>query len=391
MREYPQEPRGKAALTGERLRDLARAYGAGAKLPTMRRLSEELDTPPATLKRALTNLEAEGVLRRREGSRGIFVSDTLNRRRVALVCDPSFFGGAGLSPFWGMLIERIQERAAASQDEEISLHFTRPLAAGGAPAAPRDRGRLPLHEDLTTAVCQGRVHGVLGIGLPESVAHWLEMSGLPLVSFAGAGRTSVGVDYAAMIDVLTDALVRQGCRHIEMWCPAYRTPAAEQAARDISNRDAFARALTGAGLPFDASQYRRCRHLIRRSGGGSLHAMPYGEQGYETALSVFGPGTPPGARPDGVVVLDDMMTLGALGALQALNLRAGRDVRIATHANAGSPALVGWESFLTVAEVDPARIVDEMFRLLGGQMERETAGGACVLVPPSLHLPTAAG
>ena len=387
--------RGSAALLRERLAEMARLRGPGARLPTVRELCMELETTPATLNLALARLEQEGVLRRRQGS-GIFVAPDYGRRRVALVCDPAFFGGwAGVSPFWNILVERVRERARVG-NEDLSFHFALPVNTPGPGALPPQRSApeatLPLHEGLAAAVRDGRVQGALGIGLSEAAADWLAEHGVPLVSFAGAGRAVVGIDHDGMIPLLVGVLAGQGCRNIELWSPvaSHRPVPASFPADYQHNREAFARALAAAGLPFDAARhrYRNNSHLAARE--GAVPTVSHVEQGYDTAFTAFGPGTPPGARPDGIAVLDDMMALGALQALQQLGVRVGRDVRIATHANAGSPALLGWEDRLTCAEVDPGRLVEKMFALLEAMMEGQEPEERRVLLQPTLHPATGA-
>jgi hypothetical protein len=51
------------------------------------------------------------------------------------------------------------------------------------------------------------------------------------------------------------------------------------------------------------------------------------------------------------------MTTGALAAFRELGPRVGEDVRVATHVNAGSVLLYGYESRLARVEVDPAEVV----------------------------------
>ena len=74
---------------------------------------------------------------------------------------------------------------------------------------------------------------------------------------------------------------------------------------------------------------------------------------------------------DGVVINDDMMTIGALAAAKKLGLEVGTELKIATHANKGSSALREFEASLTLLEVDPNEFVEAMF----GMLECLMAGG----------------
>ena len=85
--------------------------------------------------------------------------------------------------------------------------------------------------------------------------------------------------------------------------------------------------------------------------------------------------------PNGIVSTDDMLTQGLLMALGRHGLRAGEDVRIATQANQGSPALLGWEDRITRLEFAPIEIVATMFAALEALMDGETPVGTTPVTP----------
>jgi DNA-binding LacI/PurR family transcriptional regulator len=74
-----------------------------------------------------------------------------------------------------------------------------------------------------------------------------------------------------------------------------------------------------------------------------------------------------------------------LTALQRLGLRLGDDIKIATHANRGSPALLGWENELTMIEVDPEEIVHRMFDILERLMKGDAPVQTVYEVTPRLR------
>ena len=89
--------------------------------------------------------------------------------------------------------------------------------------------------------------------------------------------------------------------------------------------------------------------------------------------------------PDGLVILDDMMARGALVALSKRGQRPGSDVKIATHVNAGSTALHGYEDDLSLIEVNPAHIVSAMFSMLETLMAGEIPDEPVVSIRPQLR------
>src|SRR5205807_2246962 len=105
--------------------------GPGAKLPTVVELRESLGISGTTLHTALGDLEAQGILNRRHGV-GIYVSDALHHKNIALLCAPRFYRVPGLSPFWDMLVEQARQRAA-EHDEGFQLHFIQPATTNAVP------------------------------------------------------------------------------------------------------------------------------------------------------------------------------------------------------------------------------------------------------------------
>jgi DNA-binding LacI/PurR family transcriptional regulator len=284
---------------------------------------------------------------------------------VALVCDPSFFRAPGASPFWNLLVDQARRRGAEG-GEVISLHFAvdsldRPEAASGAEL---------LNDGLADEIASGRVDGVLGVGLPQAVADWMERrQHPPLVSFAGPGRCIVGIQGGEYARLGVAALAAKGARRIAFIAPVapFRLfgPVVSGESPDLP---VFRAALSAHGLPFDPALVRTNRHL---EVANSYHTVSHQEQGFRAAQELFGAGSDPALWPDGIVSTDDMLTSGLLTGLGKLGVVIGRDVQIASHANAGSPALLGWEEELTLMEVDPAEIVSLMFSLLETCMDGE--------------------
>jgi DNA-binding LacI/PurR family transcriptional regulator len=122
--------------------------------------------------------------------------------------------------------------------------------------------------------------------------------------------------------------------------------------------------------------------LPRESRGG------FQEQGYYTALQVFDKKTAKGDKPEGIVIVDDLMTRGAIAAFQKMNLRLGTDIKIATHANKDSPALLGYESDLILLEMDVAELVDGLYEMLEARIEGRPVPAAQLNVAPKVKGPS---
>ena len=85
-----------------------------------------------------------------------------------------------------------------------------------------------------------------------------------------------------------------------------------------------------------------------------------------------------------------MMMDGVLIAFQQLGIEVGRDVKIATVVNAGSPTLFGRTDNMIVIEIDPAKLVQTMFSELDAIMEvkvqADRMAGRAVFIPPTRRL-----
>ena len=98
-------------------------------------------------------------------------------------------------------------------------------------------------------------------------------------------------------------------------------------------------------------------------------------------------------HPDGILLLDDTMTLGALIAMQKFGRIPERGIQIATHSNRGSTVLLGQDENLIRLEINPAEIVSVMFAMLetlltGSQPPaRPYFLDVRVLVPNTAHQP----
>ena len=286
---------------------LAGQCGPGGKLPPLRVLGTALPASMATLTAALTELETRGVLVRRHGV-GIFVSEDQPRRRIALLCRPDFFRAVGPSPFWGILLEQARRRAEQER-EELTFLFSADDPEGG-----------DLTESQRDALQAGRFDGIVGVGLDQRAARWIVERKIPFVAFAGPGPLMVGFRPDDVERKGREALAALGCARIE----------------------------TLALGPGDVGEPRQRLGYLW---GRALLARPAPEW------------------PDGILSHDDMLTLGLLGAMHEAGVAPGRPIRLATHANADSPTLLGWEGSLIRLEVSPARIVARLFDLLEDAMD----------------------
>ena len=363
----------KTQASSNYLATLARKLGPGQRLPTMAALSEELGISVMTLNRALSELEAQGIVVRRQGS-GTYVAEELSQTAIALVYDRDVFG-PDASPFCSLLLHEATKIAEVN-DEKFNLYLTMPEIEG-------EMSGPPIPADLDEAIRTKRLGGVLFAGESNPAAlQWILDQGVPLVALSHApiAPFRVRIDHAQVAALGAAELAKRGCKRIALWIPAGVGIGAGEVGQSFDELDAFKRALAENGLKYDENLV-----LNRQQLSANVPTTPLGsnrEQGRDAAQAVFG-----GAQknwPDGVVCLDDMMTLGALPEMKKLGVEVGRDAQFATHTNVGSSLLVGFGDELILLPIDPARVAGAMAEMLEALLRGEEIGEPVVSVGPQL-------
>lgn len=359
-------PDTKVRALCEDLYKLAQERGPGAQLPTTRQLCDMFLTSRATLNEALNELESQNVLYRKQRS-GIFVSDKLHRKSIAILLNAASFLRPENSPFWGTLWGLLTQEAQ-NRTTEFNHYYSIFLVL------PTQERAISLPEEVMRMIEARTLHGVLSIGLDAPTATWLVEQHIPFVAFAGHGTRMVASSTREMIRLAVSALAAQGCQHIGFWLEKRESwvDSSQPSTEDEEIED-FRHSLQEQNLEFDA----RLVHL-HRNRDQTLQKL-----GYNTALDVFAHST--GLRPDGLFIADDMMTHGALIAFQELGLRVGQDIRLATHANAGSPILFGQTGHLTLLEFEPADFVRAMFATLDLMLNHEMPSELVTWIRPKLR------
>ena len=368
----------RRSQVAERLAQLARRLGPEAKLPPMAQLRRDLGVSMTALSQGVAEMESQGVLLRRNRV-GLFVAAgarAATLARIALLCDPQFFRG-GHSPFWDLLVERAQTRAQ-QQNERLDFHWLRPLMPCELEAQD---GAAALDDNLKRDLEAGRIAGVFSLNAHRDTAAWIESLGVPVVSFGSLSRHRIVHQMDDMVSLGAHALAQSGCERIGLWQLDFVEPPFNPAfalQRLQQTRDAFAAQLRADGLtPDDALVHQPAWRP------GQPFRAPWSnqEQGWDLAMRYFDGAQAP---PDGLIILNDMMTRGALAALKRLKVEVGRDVRIATHANRDSDALGDYETRLIRLQYDPTRIVEAMFRQMESLWNGDAQAATTTVIKPQV-------
>ena len=226
-----------------------------------------------------------------------------------------------------------------------------------------------------------RIGGVLFAGEANpATTKWLEER-VPLValSYTPSAAHRVRIDHAAIVREGVKALASKGCRRIALWIPVGVGIGRRGRGKTFPELDAFKSTLKQNGLAYDADLVWCLDEL--NEGVAERAPLSNQEQGLRAGKDVFGAAAGPQGRPDGIVIDDDMMARGALTALAQTGLKIGRDVQIASHTNARSNVLLGYEEKIVLLEIDPADIVAAMFGTLEALMAGRPANPETLVEP----------
>ncbi len=280
----------------------------GERLPTEAKLMQHFYASRTTVSRALHDLEAKGLIRRRRGS-GTFVLETQGRSAGASLAQfiPSVESGAPLTHVEGSIQQHLADIASRSGN---------PLVLQCLPP-----GNLPLAERARAAADDLIRRGVKGVlyhpaeppaappGLNREVANQLARAGVAVVL---AGRDidpfparstfpRVTFDHRRAGYLLADQLLRAGCRRIAF---LGRAPAPEALLERLAG---FREAHLAHGAPADAKLVRLSE---RFSASSCRDLVTHG-------------------RPDAIICETDRAAAQVGRVLAELGLGVGRDIRLA--------------------------------------------------------------
>jgi DNA-binding LacI/PurR family transcriptional regulator len=346
------------------LHELVYRLGPESRLPTVSELRQTLGVSLTTLDAVLGQLESENLILRRRGS-GIFVSP-LVRKSVCLLCNQSYFRGAGDSAFWYLLVEEAEKRAEA-KNENLSCHFV-------LSSQERDENE-PLARLIAEEIRSGRIHGVLSVGLSDLTLEWLNKQEIPVVSFASSllGTHNVQLNGMDLLKMGAQLLAEKGCVRPQLWTSIYPYMKPDQPGYPPT---CFQQAMKGYGVPpndiiIQANYHMRSKVVCNQ------------EAGYDFACRTFS--QPRENWPDGILIDNDLITHGALAGLMRLKLQPEHDVQIISHSNAGSPLLKGMEPCLDLVEFDPEMIVAAMFDALETLMNGQKPAHELTCISPRVR------
>jgi DNA-binding LacI/PurR family transcriptional regulator len=344
-----QEPLGSALLA------MAQKLGPGRKLPTVRQICSRFKVSTSTLDPVLRSLETRGSIVRKHGS-GIFVSEHIRQKTIGVVFGGDIFS-PNFSPFWSLLLQAVRDQASGcAMRPRAYLDIARAESA------------LEAHAQLTEDLEAGRLDGLLLLAPQHDrdEAGQLRAYGVPLVVLGGDEPDwRVTFDWTAFARRAVRELNRAGCRRVALaghgtadLCmelkAGLRRPGPVPPLDDWSY-ERWSRVIPGAGTHENCA-YRMVQRLLAERGGAAL--------------------------PEAVVSMEDTMTRGILAALREAGFRPGRDIRVVTAENSGSPVLEPYGRDLTTIPFAPGALIRAALGMLKGLMDGNTPPSNPVRIGP---------
>ena len=341
-------------------REILRRCRPGDKLGTVEKLAARFGTSTITLSKALLRLSSEGLIESRQGS-GTYVLDPPSRKYVALV--------SGLYPGTTYL-----SRAALHVSGRLQLLLNErghPVQISWAHGLIEDEHSDLAFQDLAARVKRGGIFGIVSIHGPYR-AHWTELldtAPVPVIGRPSRGTYVRNDTRQAVIDGVA-YLCKAGCRRIAFM--DHFDPDCPDRAKDVE-RKSFRAAVAEHGC-------RTVESWIR----GDLFPNDPGA-GYEEFKEIW---TSREEKPDGLVIMDDVLYPDAAVAILESKIRAPDQLRVITHANKGFGAVYPFPTARLEVDLDAiARtMADLLFHLAAGGRPEELSP----VVPHRLVEPAAA-
>ena len=363
---------------------LATEIGPGGKLPTVLDLCKQFGVSISTVHGALAELETQNIIERRHGV-GLYVSAKLYCKNIRVLINATLVGspGATTSPFWGLLFAHLVEegqRRRGYRNEEVQYQLV-------------PDGALP--NNVRKEIDAGHIHGCITVGIHGEPTLLLTEARIPTVTYAGDGTCFVFTDSEEAVGSCVAQLAARGCKRIGFWIEFIDELRGVNLRQYYSlHLERVARWTSACGLQSypDLNRIGVLTQAELERGDYSIHPHTnpggyYYDQGFQSAMETFH--APREEWPDALVILTDTMTHGVLRVMWSLGLFPGKDIRIASHANIGSPILHGWNDELLLWHVDPAKIARSMFEFLDDVMASgQPSHEARVVrsVPPTLAM-----
>lgn len=322
-------------IAEELRQELGCRFKAGHKLPGMHDLRRRFGVSINTIGAALDILAGEGLLQKRRGS-GVYVAERAGRLRIGILSELNL-----LDSRIGYSFQATAE-ALRLQLKDQGMEPILYVGHAEPGAGVSDDPTCPGFWDDAKA---GRLDGAVILNVPSTNEWFCRMASCPVPAVGTMTPFSFELDQSRMTDMAIRRLAAQGCRRIGLISWHGEKP--------------FRKAVKVCGL-------QTCDDWIRSNHDPAVRGAGWDEFREIWAARV--------GRPDGLVILDDMLFADAQLAILELGVRIPQELQIVVQTNRNaSPAL---RLPVTALEVDPAEraaaLADMIVKRLNGELSAPT-------------------
>lgn len=282
-------------------------YKVGQLLASEAELADRFSVTLRTVRQALDELAEDGVVRRYHG-RGTLVVDRLLTGEFAIVSHPESFG-AEASPYWRMAISEIANALQLWNPQlRIKIHL-----------GQRSNTDFPATLDVLEQDILRRLRAVFTLMPLKDVGAALLEAGVPVVSLVPQNSSGSQERYTVSFDY--DSVHVRGFQHLK-----------EAGCRTVGVLGAYS---------YCVGKYQTLEQMIadQAAKAGLETRSEWSvilQQGYITerlGYEFFERFWAAPNRPEGLLILDDVLCRGALQAMLMKGIDAPRDLKLVTHAN----------------------------------------------------------
>jgi len=343
-------------LAGELRRDLIAKLRPGDQLPSEEALEKQYDVSNVTVRHALQSLTESGWIERRHGC-GNFVADPLAKRELGVLMELD-----ATQP----RLSRFHLRVTYLLRDYLHDHGARARLYLGSQTVfnVAEATGVPTCREFVRDVEAGRLAGVAYVYAPWNMSAQVlsDAAGIPSVALWGEGYPHrVELDYCGLVRAGAEYLREHGRRRI---------------------------AVAGWGVEnFPGVQRAGLRDLLREAEVTvpeewlrlEFHPDDPGA-GWEDFRELW---TARAEKPDGLLVLDDILFADMRAALVESGARIPADLLVVTHANKGLEVAAPFP--VTRLEFDPAEAAAALGEMLLAAARREVLEPPVRVVPAQLR------
>ena len=312
-------------------REIVQKYRAGSKIDTIVDLAKRFEVSKAVISQAIVILAREGLLDRRHGS-GLFVKDARAEKLIGILLDPDI--AHPRTSHFHLKVAQLLRQFFAGHGFRTRLYpgFREPDNVAPKLTCP----------DFLPDVQAHKLCGVAAVST-RADAEWLEpleQQGVPVVG----GRMdshAVLFDYPLFAREAVRRLCEQGCRKIAM-----------------IGGDGSLVAGAGGTVAFRSELQVQGVAVVESWIKGDIQQNVAGA-GWNQFREIWSARS---EKPDGLLLLDDMLFRDVSIAIMELGIRVPEQLRIVSHANKGSEMFFPFP--VTLLEIDPQPCAEKMGTML---------------------------